>query len=156
MITDNMTETLILLVSRDPSALLPRWDRGGDPWRGEIADSGWQALERVQSEDSPDLILLDLGENAADGLHTLRWLRRVRPDIPIVLLSLSEDTLQRAEALRLGAKDYLIKPLQEREFQAVIERHIDPPQKGAEVVVSSENVEQVADDMVFVSASPAM
>ena len=48
------------------------------------------ALERVQSTDNPDLILLDLGENAADGLHTLRWLRRIRPDIPVVLLARSE------------------------------------------------------------------
>jgi two-component system response regulator AtoC len=156
MATDTMARVLVLLVSRDPSALSPRLSGEGNPWQLEIADSGWQALERVQSNDSPGLILLDLGENAADGLHTLRWLRRVRPDIPIVLLSRAEDTLQKTEALRLGAKDYLVKPLREADLQAVLQRHIDQPQKSAEFAVSSENIEQVADGMVFVSASPAM
>jgi DNA-binding NtrC family response regulator len=157
MLTDTMTPALVLLVSRDPSALFPRWTIGLDsPWQLEVADSGWQALERVQSHDGPDLILLDLGENAADGLHTLRWLRRVRPDIPILLLSQSEDALQRMEALRLGAKDYLVKPLREADLQRVIDRHIDSPVRGARFEISSESIEQVADDMFFVSASPAM
>jgi two-component system response regulator AtoC len=156
MLHDTMTPSLVLLVSRDPSALSSRRNGEGNPWHVEIADSGWQALERVQSKESPDLILLDLGENAADGLHTLRWLRRVRPDIPIVLLSRSEDTLQKTEALRLGARDYLVKPLQQANLQAVIERHTDQSQKNAEFAVSSENIEQIADDMIFVSASPAM
>ncbi|MGH9528283.1 MAG: sigma-54-dependent transcriptional regulator [Terriglobales bacterium] len=151
-----MTKALILLVSRDTAAPFPEWNGEGNPWRVELADSGWQALERVQSRDYPDLILLDLGENAADGLHTLRWLRRIRPDIPVVLLSQSEDMLQRTEALRLGAKDYLVKPIQEANLLSLIERHTDQPQKRADFAVSSENIEQVAEDVVFVSASPAM
>ncbi len=153
---DTMTKALVLFVSRNPSALFPRWKGEENLWRVELADSGWQALERVQATDSPDLILLDLGENAADGLHTLRWLRRIRPDIPVVLLSRSEDALQRTEALRLGAKDYLVKPIQEGNLRTLIERHADPSQNHAEFAVSSENIEQVAEDMVFVSASPAM
>ena len=156
MVTDTIIRPLVLLVSRDLSALLPRWNGDEIPCQLEIVDSGWQALERVQSENTPNLILLDLGENAADGLHTLRWLRRVRPDIPIVLLSRLEDPLQRTEALRLGAKDYLIKPLQKGDLRAVIERNIDDPRSDSEFGVSSENIEQVGDDMVFVSASPAM
>jgi len=156
MLPNTITKGLVLLVSRDPSALFPRWNGEENLWRVELADSGWQALERVQSNDNPDLILLDLGENAADGLHTLRWLRRIRPDIPVVLLSRSDDVLQRTEALRLGAKDYLVKPIQESNLRALIERHTDQPQNRAEFAVSSENVEHIAEDMVFVSASPAM
>ncbi len=156
MLPDTTTKPLVLLVSRDPSALFPRWNREENLWRIELADSGWQALERVQSSDIPDIILLDLGENAADGLHTLRWLRRIRPDIPVVLLSRSEDMLQRTEAIRLGAKDYLVKPIQEVHLQAIIGRHTDQMQDGTEFAVSSENIEQVADDMMFVSASPTM
>jgi two-component system response regulator AtoC len=158
MLTDTtMTPVLVLLVSRDPSALFPRWTLGEDhSWQLEVADSGWQALERVQSHHGPDLILLDLGENPADGLHTLRWLRRVRPDVPIVLLSQSEDPLQRTEALRLGAKEYLVKPLREEDLQIAIDRHIGPNGNGARFEASSESIEQVADELFFVSASPAM
>ena len=41
-------------------------------------------------------------------------------------------------------------------MRTLIERHADPSQNHAEFAVSSENIEQVAEDMVFVSASPAM
>ena len=157
MLTATTSSLSVLLVSRDPFALFPR-RMGGEinSWKLEVAESGWQALERVQAGDGPDLILLDLGENAADGLHTLRWLRRVRPDVPIVLISQAEDGLQRTEALRLGAKDYLVKPLQEEDLRIAIESHMHPSGKNAGFEASSENIEEVADDMFFVWASPAM
>ena len=60
----------------------------------ETAASGWEALERVQSGSGPDLILLDLMQGDSDGLHTLRWLRRVRPDLPVLVLASSDDPNQ--------------------------------------------------------------
>lgn len=156
MLTDTRTQLSVLVVSRDPCVLLQLNADGKNSWQLEIADSGWQALERAQAHEAPGLILLDLGENAADGLHTLRWLRRVRPDVPIVLISQSEDGLQRTEALQLGAKDYLVKPLQEKELQQIMGRHLGSSWRAEEFQVSSENIEEVSDDMFFVWASPAM
>ncbi len=53
-------------------------------------------------------------------------------------------------------RDYLVKPIQEANLRAIIEKHTDQPMTGPSSPVSSENVEQIAEDMVFVSASPAM
>ena len=154
MVTETMAHTLILVVSRDLSALFPR--RGDNSWQLEVVDSGWEALERVQSSNCPDIILLDLGENAADGLHTLRWLRRVRPDIPVVMLSNGDNAMQKTEALRLGARDFRLKPVREADLAAIIERNTDQPYKGSDSATSADSVEEVAEDMVFVSVSPAM
>ncbi len=48
--------------------------------------SGLEAVERVESGHAPSLILLDLVPGDGEALHTLRWLRRVGPLIPVVVL----------------------------------------------------------------------
>ena len=107
-----MESTQILLVSKEHSALDLSWKRGiSQGWQWETASSGWEALERVKVGPGPDLILLDLVDGDSDGLHTLSWLRRVRPDLPVLVLAASDDSRQKLEAIRMGARDYLVRPL---------------------------------------------
>jgi two-component system response regulator AtoC len=154
----NGTEsTRMLVVSREPSALRPLWAIGeANSWQLETAGSGWEALERVHSGIGPDLVLLDLAQGDADGLHTLRWLRRVRPDVPIILLSYPDDAEQRVQAFRLGAQDYLVRPLQEQELEIVIKRHLMGKNGNGDMEIASDDIERISDDMFFVAASPMM
>ena len=103
---DHVTESArILVVSNERSTLSRLWVLGdANGWQLETAGNGWEALERVQSGTGPDVILLDLPQGDSDGLHTLRWLRRVRPDLPVVVLSYRDDDGKKTEATRLGAK----------------------------------------------------
>ena len=91
--TDNMTETVrLLVVSREPAVLRPLWSIAeSNSWHLETAASGWDAMERVQSGAAPDLLLLDLPRGDGDSLHILRWLRRLRPDLPVAVLCHPED-----------------------------------------------------------------
>lgn len=147
----------LLVVSREPSTLRPLWAIGeANDWRLETADSGWEALERVRSGANPDLVLLDLARGDADGLYTLRWLRRVRPDLPIVLLSYSEDPRHRVEAIRLGALDYLVRPFDGPQLEMVIRQHLDVYNGGVDAEIASEDVERVSEEMFFIAASPIM
>ena len=67
----------MLVVSREPSALGALRALGeANAWEIEITNSGCEALERVQSGGRPNLVVLDLARGDADGLYTLRWLRR--------------------------------------------------------------------------------
>src|SRR5450432_3736888 len=110
----------MLVVSREPLSLGPLWSVGqANGWSLEIAGSGCEALERVQTDGAPDLVLLDLPRGENDGLYTLRWLRRVQSNLPVVLLVPVEDAGQRAEAFRLGAQDYRVKPLESRDLEAM-------------------------------------
>ena len=84
-----MESTQILLVSKELSVLdLPCKRSEIQCWQWETASSGWEALERVKIGPGPDLILLDLVDGVPDGLHTLSWLRRVRPSEAILVLNL--------------------------------------------------------------------
>ena len=152
-----MEPAQILLVSKERSARdLPWISCENHGWQLEIASGGWEALERVQSGPGPDLILLDLIPGDSEGLHALRWLRRVRPDLPVLLLASSDDPNQKLEAIRLGAQDYLVRPLQAEQLETAIRRSLFYYTENVESEIVADEIEQIGDDMFFVAASPAM
>ncbi|MDR3409969.1 MAG: hypothetical protein P4L87_03325, partial [Formivibrio sp.] len=82
----------LLVVSRDSAVLRPIWSIGEvNGWQLELAADPWEAIDRAQSGAAFDLLLLDLPQGSADGLQSLRWLRRLRPSLPIVLIGHSDD-----------------------------------------------------------------
>ena len=155
--TENSMETSkILLVSKERSALDLPWTSGeSHAWQLDTVGSGWEALERVHAGPGPDLILLDLMPGDSDGLHSLRWLRRVRPDLPVVVLA-NYDERQRLEAIRLGAQDCLIRPLQPQQLETAIRRSLFRYTESAESEIVADEIENLGDDMFFVAASPTM
>jgi two-component system response regulator AtoC len=152
-----MQSAQILFVSKERSALDLPWmgsEVGG--WQLDTATSGWEALERVHAGLSPDVVLLDLVAGDSDGLHTLRWLRRVRPDLPVLVLASCDDAGQKVEAIRLGARDFLIRPLQPRQLEAAIRSSLFYSTESSESEILTDEIEQIGDDMFFVAASPTM
>ena len=147
----------LLLVTRESTVLSAIWSLGeGRKWHLESATNGWGAMERVQSGVTPDLLLLDLPKADGDGLHFLRWLRRLRPELPIIVLCDSEDSGSQQEAIRLGAKDCLVRPLENRQLQRAIDQQLSSSNQFEPAGISSEDVEEIDDRISFISASPAM
>jgi two-component system response regulator AtoC len=122
-------------------------------WRVETVGSAWEALERVRSAAVPDLVILDLAQDEIEGLHPLRWLRRIRPDLPVLVLADSDNPTQKLEAIRLGAQDYLVRPLQSQ-VETAIQRSLHYIDNESEVV--ADEIDQISEEMFFVSASPTM
>lgn len=156
--TQNAIEAVrLLVVSKEPAVLRSLWSTGeANSWQLETVGSGWEALDRVQSGITPDLLVLDLPRGDADSLHILRWLRRVRPTMPIILLSHSDDAGREKEAIRMGAQDYLIRPFQENQLEFVIRRQLTWRGDPIEAEIGSDDIEQINDDEFFVGASPIM
>lgn len=75
-----------------------------------------QALAVVQ-EFTPDVIVLDLGLPDIDGMELIRRLRR-STDVPIVVLSGRSESVDKVDALDLGADDYVTKPFEIDELLA--------------------------------------
>src|SRR5215467_5126609 len=87
--------------------------------RVEIADSGVAGLERVAAA-CPDVILLDLRLPDQSGLEILRQLRRIDARVPVIMATVVRSADSAIEAMRHGAYDYLLKPLDVQKLDRVI------------------------------------
>mgnify|MGYP005842542351 CR=1 FL=1 len=74
------------------------------------AEDGDQALA-LYEEHLPDVVTLDLVMPRRDGLETLRELRARHPDAAVVVCTSLAGEPALLEAVRLGARDYVLKPL---------------------------------------------
>ena len=122
-----------------------------DDHRVETATTGEEALERVQKGLAPDLVLLDLLMPGIDGLETLESIRKLQPGAKVVMLSCVNDTKKVVQAIRLGATDYITKPFQKAELDAVIDQCLGTNQQNY-----TGEVEELGDETFFVAASANM
>ncbi|MCG8616581.1 MAG: response regulator [Desulfobacterales bacterium] len=76
------------------------------------AENGQMGLEQFEKE-KPDLILCDLRMPVMDGLEVLAQVREQDENTPIIIVSGAGNIADTVEALRLGAWDYIIKPIQD-------------------------------------------
>lgn len=81
-----------------------------------IAQSGTEALAMFQ-EGATDLVVLDIGMSPPDGFEVCRRIRAVS-QVPILMLTAYDTTLDKVRALDLGADDYLTKPFDHLELFA--------------------------------------
>jgi two-component system response regulator AtoC len=155
-----MEKIRLLVVSRDPAVLRLFWSiEESNTWHLETVASGWDAMERVQSDLTPQLLLLDIPRGDADSLHLLRWLRRLRPALAIVVLCYQDDAAGGKEATRLGAEEVLVRPFDGGQIESAIRRHLGAaaqPVESSRPSVANENVEPLGEGAFLVSASPAM
>jgi DNA-binding response OmpR family regulator len=96
------------------------------------AGTGKDALDMVEHE-SPDLVLLDVGLPDIDGFKVLEEIRFFS-DVPVVMLTARDDTIDKVRGLELGADDYVTKPFNHLELlariKAVLRRLDMPPPKS--------------------------
>jgi DNA-binding NtrC family response regulator len=122
-----------------------------EDYKVETASTGEEALERLQKGSRPDLVLCDLLMPGIDGLQTLEQIRQIQPGAKVVMLSCVGDTRKVVQAMRLGAYDYLTKPFQKAELDAVLNQCLGTNQQN-----HPGDVEELAEDQFFVAASPVM
>jgi DNA-binding response OmpR family regulator len=78
-----------------------------------------------------DLVLLDLLLPKRDGLDVLAEVRKLRPTLPVIILTARGSEDDRVRGLKMGADDYVVKPFSARELlarvEAVLRRSVDRP-----------------------------
>ncbi len=75
-----------------------------------IATDGNEALQIIES-DCPDIVLLDLKMPGLDGLEVLKQIKAINKRIKVLILTGHGSTREGIEGMRLGAFDYLMKPI---------------------------------------------
>jgi two-component system response regulator AtoC len=119
-----------------------------------LAASGKEALEKMGTV-RPDAVLLDIRMPELDGIKVLEIMRERYQAVPIILMTAYGDTQTTITAMRLGAFEYVLKPLDLDELLATLEKATQTRepvvQVGSYPVVPSGNARGV-----LIGCSPAM
>lgn len=87
---------------------------------GEASDGG-EGL-KLTRKLNPDVVLLDLNMPGLSGLDTLRLIIAEFPDIKVIILTVSEESDELAQALREGARGFLLKNIESADLASAIEQ----------------------------------
>jgi len=93
----------------------------GDGLEAVLVEDGESALGAA-ADSAVGVVVLDIRLPGIDGIEVLRRLRSLRPELRVIMLSASTDQELVLDALRLGACDYLAKPLHEEELLLAVRR----------------------------------
>jgi DNA-binding NtrC family response regulator len=107
----------------------------------ETAADGFKALGKLGSF-SPDLILTDLKMPGLDGLGLLKEARAASPSTVLVVMTAFGTIDSAVEAIKLGAENYLTKPLEPGGLIAVVERAMEKARLMAEAAVLRERLRE--------------
>jgi len=80
-----------------------------DSYKVEEAEDGLEGLEKIKNDDY-DLILCDIKMPKMDGVEVLEAIKKIKPEIPVVMISGHGDLDTAVNTMRLGAFDYISKP----------------------------------------------
>ena len=80
-----------------------------DSYIVEDAEDGIQGLEKIKNNDY-DLVLCDIKMPRMDGVEVLEEVKKIKPEIPMVMISGHGDMETAIQTMRLGAFDYISKP----------------------------------------------
>jgi two-component system, NtrC family, response regulator AtoC len=120
------------------------------------AVSGIDALKQIHYGLKPDLVFLDLVMPGLDGIQVLEQLRVIDPQLKVVFLSGETDVHKIAQAIRLGAQDYLTKPLVWHEMNAVMRRCFSSTRAESIQESPASCVEDLGNGNFFLAVSPAL
>ena len=90
-----------------------------------IAQDGQKAIA-IAKASQPDLILLDVMMPEIDGFEVCRYLKSetITKDIPIIFMTALAETKDKVQGFKLGAVDYITKPVEEEELLARLKTHL--------------------------------
>jgi two-component system nitrogen regulation response regulator NtrX len=80
-----------------------------DAYNVEEAEDGLEGIEKIMNGDY-DLILCDIKMPKMDGVEVLEKIKKIKPEIPVVMISGHGDLDTAVNTMRLGAFDYISKP----------------------------------------------
>jgi len=162
--TDGKIDVLVVDDDVSHGTILQALLRG---WRYNVtlACSGRAALEQVRGRVF-DLVLCDVRMAEMDGITTLKEIRALNPAIPVLIMTAFSSVETAVEALKTGALDYLIKPLDFDSLQETLKRALahtrnyvsDLPQVSATrfgMVGKSPAMRQLLSEIAMVAPSDA-
>jgi len=101
----------------------------------ETAESAINIIQRTP----PDIVLLDIGLPGINGIEALKEIKNINADIPIIMITAYEDIQTVISAMKLGAYDYVVKPIHMDGLSVTIQNALDTIRLRKEVQNLQEN-----------------
>ncbi|MDF1535786.1 MAG: sigma-54 dependent transcriptional regulator [bacterium] len=124
--TDNMALKNILIIDDDNAHRLmlreSLRERGFKPLEAASGEEGLKTLET----EIVDLVLLDIKMHGMGGMEALKQIRGFNPALPVIMMTAYATVETAIEALKVGAVDYLLKPLDMEELEEAVRAAIEP------------------------------
>jgi len=99
----------------------------------ETAQDGEEAVACLrESRSRISAVLLDIMMPRKDGLDTLREIRQIDQDIPVIMISGAASPLNVVEAMKLGATDFLGKPVNNEDLRKAVRRALEKKEAPAQ------------------------
>ncbi|MBT8379496.1 MAG: sigma-54 dependent transcriptional regulator [Ignavibacteria bacterium] len=135
-----MSNKLIYIVDDEQSIskLLSFWVKDKWGYSVEVFSNSESMLKKVNSK--PDLILLDIMLPGLDGIETLKRIRQMDQNLPVIMLSAQGSIEVAVESLRYGAYDYFSKPIDQQKLELAIKNAIKNYDLQKELQNLKENV----------------
>ena len=108
-----------------------------DSYVVEEAEDGLQGIEKIKNEDY-DLVLCDIKMPRMDGVEVLEAVKKIKPEIPMVMISGHGDLETAVNTMRLGAFDYISKPPDLNRLLNTVRNALDKKQ----LVVENKNLKK--------------
>src|SRR3972149_7427383 len=119
------------------------------------AISGQEAFNIIRKGISPSVVLLDVLMPGMDGLETLREIKNISPDMPVIMLSGVDQIETIVEAMKSGACDYIKKPFEDDELRIAINKVFEKQELFQEIRDLNEQL-RGEEAIAFVSISAPM
>lgn len=99
-------------------------------YKVDVAGNGDDGLQHVK-EGRYDIVFVDIQMPKMDGLELLRYLRGIRPKMPVIMLTAYGTAKRAVEAMKLGAVDFLEKPFDPKAIRILCEEILERQKIGA-------------------------
>ncbi len=149
------TPTGTILIADDDRAIREVLDRALGRVGYKVRTTGNAAtLWRWVSEGEGDLVITDVVMPDENGLDLLPRIKRIRPDLPVIVMSAQNTLLTAVKAAERGAYEYLPKPFDLKELTVAVQRALASPRASGP---ATQNAAAEAEEKIpLVGRSPAM
>ncbi|HZR63561.1 MAG TPA: sigma-54 dependent transcriptional regulator [Terriglobales bacterium] len=124
----------------------------------EMAQDGEELLSCLRSNTGAiSAVLLDLIMPRKDGFETLKEIRRIDKDLPIIVISGASSPLNVVEAMKSGATDFLGKPISPEDLRQTLKGALEKrADASSPALASPEKPAAISNKQVFLGGSPQM
>ena len=117
-------------------------------------ENGKHCLDRL--DENPSVIFLDVVMPVMDGIATLKAIKKIKSELPVVMVTGSDDAESATKAMKLRAFDYIVKPFDELRLFSILDKALEQTTLVGQVSYLQGELSRVHGIKNIIGSSPAL